>query len=239
MSRVRMSRSTTRLLVVLTLGLSSTLAGCGGGGEEAALIRNFFTASRVNDRATLGNIAMVSFNPREQGTASGVSVESVSEVQRRPLRMGELAEALREAREAQQEYAAEMKMYQDENLDAIARVIEAERANEDVAARDQEVQEAWTEWRAGSQERSRAVSDAENALAEESAVAEISAFDPNNPIAVRDFDGELLTKEVSITANVEHEGTSEERAMVVTLQKVELNGPDGLIDGRWVITDIS
>ncbi len=203
------------------------------------MIRNFFTASRVNDRATLGNIAMVSFNPQEQGTASGVSVENVSEEQRRPLRMRELAEAVREAQQAQQEYAAEMKMYQDENLDAIARVIEAERANEDVAARDREIQEAWTEWRDGSQGHSRSVSEAESALADESSVAQVSAFDPNNPIAVEGLDGELVTKEVSITATVEQNGTSEDRAMVVTLQKVELNGPDGLIDGRWVIANIS
>ena len=239
MFRSRMSRTTTNLFVVLALGISGTLAGCGGGGEEASLIRNFFTASRVNDRATLGNIAMVSFSPQEQGTASGISVESVSEEQRRPLRMRELAEAVREAQEAQQEYAAEMKMYQDENLDAIARVIEAERANEDVAARDQEVQDAWTEWRDGSQERSRAVSDAENALSDESSVAQVSAFDPNNPMAVEGLEGELITKEVAITADVDQDGSSEARSMLVTLQKVELNGAEGLIDGRWVITDIS
>jgi hypothetical protein len=224
----------------LALGVSGTFAGCGGGGgEERSLIRNFFTASRVNDRATLGNIAMVSFNPQEEGTASGVSVESVGEEQRRPLRMRELAEAVREAQQAQQEYASEMKMYQDENLDAIARVIEAERASEDVAARDREVQEAWTTWRDGSQQRSRAVSEAESALAEESSVAQVSAFDPNNPIDVQGLEGELVTKEVSITATVEQGGTSEERAMLVILQKVELNTADGMIDGRWVIADIS
>jgi hypothetical protein len=224
-------------MLVLALG---AMTGCGGGGgAERDLIRNFFTASRVNDRATLGNIAMVSFNPQEEGTVSNVSVESVGEERRRPLRMRELAAAVQEAQQAQQEFAAEMKMYQDENLDAIARVIEAERASESVADGDQEVQEAWTKWRDGSQENSRVVSEAESALGSESAVAQLSAFNPNNPIAVQGLDGELLTKDVTISATVEKDGSSEDRTMVVTLEKVELNGPDGPIEGRWVISNIS
>ena len=237
MSRSMMTRTTISLMLVLALG---AMTGCGGGGgAERDLIRNFFTASRVNDRATLGNIAMVSFNPQEEGTVSNVSVESVGEERRRPLRMRELAAAVQEAQQAQQEFAAEMKMYQDENLDAIARVIEAERASESVADGDQEVQEAWTKWRDGSQENSRVVSEAESALGSESAVAQLSAFNPNNPIAVQGLDGELLTKDVTISATVEKDGSSEDRTMVVTLEKVELNGPDGPIEGRWVISNIS
>ena len=153
--------------------------------------------------------------------------------------MQELGAAVQEAQQAQQDYAAEMKMYQDENLDAIARVIEAERAGEEVGSRDQEVQEAWTKWRDESQENSRAVSDAENALGQESAVAQLSALNPNNPIAVQGLDGVLITKEVSITATVERDGSEEDRAMTVILQKVELNGPDGPIEGRWVIGNIN
>jgi hypothetical protein len=237
MSRSMMTRTTISLMLVLALG---AMTGCGGGGgAERDLIRNFFTASRVNDRATLGNIAMVSFNPQEEGTVSNVSVESVGEERRRPLRMRELAAAVQEAQQAQQEFAAEMKMYQDENLDAIARVIEAERASESVADGDQEVQEAWTKWLDGSQENSRVVSEAESALGSESAVAQLSAFNPNNPIAVQGLDGELLTKDVTISATVEKDGSSEDRTMVVTLEKVELNGPDGPIEGRWVISNIS
>ena len=238
MFRSKMSRTTASLFTVLVLGISGSLVGCGVGGQEASLIRNFFTASRVNDRATLGNIAMVSFNPQTEGTASNVSVESVSEEQRRPLRMRQLAAAVTEAQESQQQLAGEMKVYQGENLDAIARVIEAERANEDVGAGDRDVQEAWTKWRDESQGLSRSVSEAESALSDESAVAQVSAFDPQNPIAVQELDGELVTKEVSFTASIERDGSSEERMMQITLQKVELDGPDGLIDGRWVISNI-
>jgi len=234
------SRSSRRKITSVGLFFVITaMVGCGGGGEESSLIRNFFTASRVNDRATLGNIAMVSFDINTDGNVSGFDVENVTEEARRPLRMQELAGAVREAQQAQQEFAGEMKMYQDENLDAIARVIEAERADEDVRSRDQEIQDQWTTYRDESQGHSRDVSDAENALSAESAVASVSAFDPNNPIAVQDFGGTLISKEVTINATVELDGASTDRTMVITLEKVELDGPDGPIDGRWVISNIS
>lgn len=238
MSGSMMSRNTAAVLVAAGLAAAGSAAGCGGGGEERSLIRNFFTASRVNDRTTLGNIAMVAFDPAQDGSVGGFDVETVGEEQRRPLRMRELGAAVAEARQAEQDHAGRMKAYQDENLDAIARVVEAERAGEAVRRRDQSVQEEWRKFRDEDQDLSRAQSDAESALAVESAVAQVSAYDPNNPIDVQAFEGELVTKEVTINATVDRDGSSEERMMAITLQKVELDGPDGMIDGRWVIADI-
>jgi hypothetical protein len=152
--------------------------------------------------------------------------------------MREMAAALAQAQQEQREFAAEMKTYQDENLDAIARVIEAERGDGDVRSRDSDVQEEWTRYREGSQDHSRAVSEAENNLSSESAVAQVSAYDPNNPLDVQALEGELLTKEVTINAAVERDGSEEDRTMVITLQRVVLNVSDGMVDGRWVITSI-
>ena len=238
MSGSMMSRNTAAVLVAAGLAAAGSAAGCGGGGEERSLIRNFFTASRVNDRTTLGNIAMVAFDPAQDGSVGGFDVETVGEEQRRPLRMRELGAAVTEARQAEQDHASRMKAYQDENLDAIARVVEAERAGEAVRRSDQPVQEEWRKFRDEDQDLSRALSDAESALAAESAVAQVSAYDPNNPIDVQAFEGEIVTKEVTINATVDRDGSSEERMMAITLQKVELDGPDGMIDGRWVIADI-
>ena len=83
------------------------------------------------------------------------------------------------------------------------------------------------------------MSDAQTALSTESQIAEVSAFDPSNPIDVRQFEGELISKEVTIEATVEKDGSSEDRTMVVTLQRVELGGGDDMIEGRWIITDLS
>ncbi len=238
MSGWKLSRAKISLFVSLVLAIGGSLTACGGGGEEQSLISSFFRASRFNDRTTLGGVSMVAFNPDTDGTVGSFDIESITEEQRRPLRMRELTAALAQAQQDQRTFAAEMKTYQDENLDAIARVIEAERADEDVRSRDRDVQEAWTKWREDSQGRSRAVADAENDLAAESSVATVSAYDPNDPIDVQSLDGELLTKEVTITAAVEQGGSEEDRTLVITLQRVELNAADGMIEGRWIITAI-
>ena len=238
MSWWNVSKANISLLVALVLAFGGLLAACGGGSEEQALISSFFRASRFNDRTTLGGISMVAFNPDTEGTVGSFDVETVTEEQRRPLRMRELAAALAQAQQEQRDFAAEMKAYQDENLDAIARVIEAERGDGDVGSRDSDVQEEWTKFRQGSQDHSRAVATAETALADESAVASVSAYDPNNPIDVQALEGDLLTKEVTINASVERDGSEEDRTMVITLERVELNAAAGMIEGRWIITGI-
>lgn len=238
MSGWNVSKANISLLVAVVLTIGGSLAACGGGGEEDALINSFFQASRFNDRTTLGGISMVAFSPDSEGTVGSFDVESITEEQSRPLRMRELAAALAQAQQAQREFAAEMKAYQDENVDAVGRVLQAERDDEDVRSRDSDVQEEWTRFREGSQDHSRAVSDAETDLANESAVAQISAYDPNNPIDVQVLEGALLSKEVTINAAVERDGSEEDRTMVITLQRVQLNAADGMIEGRWIITSI-
>ncbi len=239
MPHSRMSGTMTLGLFVGVLLASAGLTGCGGGGEEGALLNRFFTASRLGDRTTAGNIAMVAFDPDEDGRVSNLNVTSVSEEQRRPLRMRELTDELDQAQADEQNHSSRMKAYQDENLEAIARVIEAERAGDDVRSGDQAVQAAWTTWRAEAQQRSRSVSDAQGAVSDESQIAEVSAFDPSNRINVRQYDGELLTKQVTIDATVEMGDSSEERTMVMTLHKVMLGSGDDMIEGRWIISDIS
>ena len=235
----KISKTMALGLVAGVLLASAGLTGCGGGGEERALLSRFFTASRLGDRTTAGNIAMVAFDPDEDGSVSNIDVTNVSEEQRRPLRMRELADELAQAQADEQDHSTRMKAYQDENLEAIARVIEAERAGDDVPSGDQAVQAAWTTWRTEAQERSRSVSDAQGAVSDESQVAEVSAFDPSNRVDVRQYDGELLTKQVTIDATVEMGDSSEERTMVVTLEKVVLGSGDDMIEGRWIISNIS
>ena len=240
MSYSKTSRSRLRGLVVPVLAaILVGLVGCGGGGEEREIISRFFSASRMGDRTTAANIAMVAFDPDEDGTVGSFDVTNVAEEQRRPLQIQDLAEALAQARAETQDHDERMRAYQDENVEAIGRVIEAERAGESVASRDAEVQAAWSTFRDETQTLARAVSEAESALGEESQVATVSVFDASNPIDVRQYGGELLSKEVTINANVSRGDSTEERTMVIMLQKVELGSGDTTIEGRWVIIDIS
>ena len=166
-------------------------------------------------------------------------MEAVTEEQRRPLRMIELAAELQTLRAEETTFREEKKTYQDENFDVIARVVEAEREGEDVRRRDQEVQEAWAKWREDEREFARQVSAKQNELNDESRIAQVSTYDPANPLNVVEFEGELISKDVTVTASIERDGASEDRTMTVTLQMVELAGGEtGMIEGRWIITAI-
>ena len=235
-----MSRFIIHMLIVILALLAGggLLAACSGGGQELTLIRGFFTASRYQDRATLGNMSMVVFSPTEDGIASSPSIENVTEEERRQLRFSELQQALEDIQAAETSFRAEKKQYQDENEEAIGRVIDANREGEEVASSDEEVRDTWNQWVADEREYARKVSDAQNALNDESRLAQASVYDPSNPINVVEFEGELLSKDVTVSANIEMDGGSEEQTMVFTLQKVELQGEAGLIEGRWIITSI-
>ena len=157
-----MSRNTilTLVLGVIVVSLGGLTAACAGAGAEASIVRSFFQASRYNDRATLGNMAMVVFDPDEDGVASGISIESVGEEQVRALRLREFLSALEEARAAEEAFNGEKKVYQDEHFEAINRVLETERAGEAVAPRDEEVQTEWTTWRDQTMDHTKMISDA-------------------------------------------------------------------------------
>jgi hypothetical protein len=236
MSRVTIKRS---LIVITALFAGGGfLTACGGGGEEDQLVRAFFQASRFNDRSTVGNMSMVFFPPDEEGIASSPSIDSMQEEQRVPLRMQELSEALVDARQAENDFREEKKMYQDENEEAITRVIEAERAEEDVAGADEEIQEMWSNLVDEERSYAQEVSDATVDLNRAVQIANASVFDPSNPIDVTTYDGDVITKDLTVTASIEKDGSSSDRTMTLTIQQVEIRGgeSDELVPSRWIIT---
>ena len=235
------SRTTAFVLMMFAIPLLAMLvSACGGTGPEQTLIRAYFRAANVGDRGSLVNIAMFAWDASENGTVSSPSVDSVTEERSRPLRVKELTQALTDAQAAEETFTEEKVAYQDENFDGINRVLAAERDEEDVASRDTEVQEAWTDWRNRTMEHSKMVADAQQQLSAEENTASLSMFDPNNPLDLAEFDGEIQTKDVAITATVEQGGSENERQLTVTLQRTVLVGADGEpIEGRWVIANVS
>ena len=154
--------------------------------------------------------------------------------------MLELNQALAEARQAEEVFTEEKVAYQDENFDAINRVLEAEREGDDVRRRDREVQDAWTDWRERTMEHSRTVAAALDELNAEQNEASLSMFDPNNPLDLTQYNGELVTKDVEITARIDRDGNETEETLTVTLQRAILTGADGMpMEGRWVVRNIT
>ena len=234
------SRTATLVLALFAVPLASLfVSACGPGGEERPLLQAYFRAARLADRTTLNNIAMVGFDRDERGTITTFSVESVTEEQARPLRFIELSQALADAQEAEEAFTAEKVVYQDEHFDAINRVIRAERDDENIARRDVEVQEAWTEWRSRTTEQAKMVSGARFELDNEQNAAALSVYDRENPLDLTQYRGELWTKDVSITADVTLDDSATEQSLVLTLQKAVLTGSDGAtVEGIWVVGNI-
>ncbi len=235
MSRSRKTTSVIALLAAPVMALF--VSACSGTGPEQTLIRTYFNASNVGDRGSLTNITMFAWNAREKGTVTGPSVQSVSEERRRPLRVKELTQAVADAQAAEATFTQEKIAYQDENFEAINRVLEAERDSGSVAARDSDVQQAWTDWRARTMEHSKAVSDAQQALSAERNAAFLSVANESPDLA--QFDGEIVSKDVAVTATVTLDGNASEQLLTVTLQRTILENGEAPIEGRWVIANVS
>lgn len=216
------------------------LSACAGSSAEQQVLKKYFDASRLRDNRTTANIATVSFRPSEEGSVQGFSVVSTSEEVRTALTIKELSEAYDQAKAADEEFSKNKKAYQDEHLDAIDRVLRAERESTRLRGRDLEVQTEWTKWREEMAESAKKVSEAQQALSAARGVAELSVFNAANPVDVTQYDGEMITKEITINARIRTpDDQNVEKQLKVTIQRAELRGgPAGEVGGRWVITSI-
>ena len=213
---------------------------CGAGGSEKQILDGYFRASRLRDNVTLGNIATVEYSPTQRGTVQSFTVTSVSDEQKRPLRIPELSKAHDDAKSAEEEFSKRKKTYQDENMAAIERVLKAERAKTPLKGKDAEVQAAWAKWRDEIGQHAKKVNEARTQLSAERGVAEISLQDARNPVDVTKHDGELLSKDVTIDAQVRTpEGQVVNKQLVVTMQRARLRrNNERDLTGRWIITGI-
>lgn len=221
-------------------GFALLAAACGSTPPEEQVIANFFRASRLRDNATLANIAAVSFDPRTDGTVQDFEITSIGEEQRRTLQIKQLAEEEEKARQEDAEFAKKKKEYQDANLEAIERVVKAERAGTPVRGKDAEVQAAWTKWRNDQATYQKRLSEARAKHANERALAVNSLTPPGRPdVDVSGMDVELITKQVTVNAQVrDQSGSTTPKTLVFTMQKAVGKSASGEQEGRWIITGI-
>lgn len=233
-------KSTSLLLLGLVPLLLVTMA-CSSS-DEKQLLSKFFNASRMRDNTTLGNIATVQFSPTEDGVVQSFDIVSMSEAQKRTLQLKEMKAAEEAAQKDDEQLNKQKKEYQDANLTAIERVLQAERDGKSLKGKDLEVQQAWTKWRQEVADHSKKLADARTALSRERGMAELSAFDARNPVDVTAFDGEMFAKDLVLKAKVKKgEAAAAEEELHVKMERVELkNGPEGkAVNGRWIITHVS
>ena len=213
-------------------------AGCGGGGTEKTTIDNFFRASKLRDNVTLGNIAMVQYDPRTDGQVENTSIVSVSQEQVTPLHLKELAKVQDEAKKADDDFTNRKRAYQDQHADEVKRVLEAQNKGQKLKGKDAQFQAAWDKWVLDTRESAKKLSDAREALAAERSVADASIANAQNPVDPTQYDGDLASTDYTVTANViTPTGEHVTRTLVLTLQQARLKG-DKPIVGRWIITKI-
>jgi hypothetical protein len=209
---------------------------------EQDLLKKYFQAAKLRDTGTLSNIATVNFSPDQEGVVQNFTVVSSGEEQRRPLKLKELAAAEAAARSAEEDFNKQKRAYQDANLEGIERVLKAEAAGKSIARTDTAVQTAWSKWREDTKQFSEKLAEARRALSAERRLVEPSVNGPRNAVDPTQYEGELITKDLVIRANVKKgDAPAQERELNVRLTKADLkNGPDGKsVEGRWIITHIS
>jgi hypothetical protein len=217
-------------LTILTVACSSA--------PEQPILNQFFTASRLRDNTSLENFATVSFDPRTAGIVSSFTIESVGPEQRKPVNLKALGKAVDTVKAEDNAFTKRKIEYQNDNLDAIHRVLQAERDKTKVKGKDAEVQAAWTKFREEGTQMQKKVAEAKSKLASESALVELSVSDPRNPINLTKYDGDLVTKEVTVSASVKPpSGQTVPKTLIVTMRRAMLKG-DHDVTGRWIITGV-
>jgi hypothetical protein len=213
-------------------------AACSSAPEEP-ILQQFFRSARLRDSTALASIAVTNFDPDKQGSISSFDIVSVTPESRTPLTLKELARAHDQARSEDEEFTKQKVAYQQENMEAIRRVLKAEGSNAKVTGKDAEVQATWTKYRDDTAQITRKVSDARRQLTAQSSIVELSLDDPRTKVDFTKFDGDMVTKDVTLDASVRTPGgQTSDRTLIVTMQRAVIKADTGEVVGKWIITGI-
>jgi hypothetical protein len=231
-----MDRRPRPSLVVLA-SIIALVSGCTVASEEK-ILKDFFRASRLRDYPTLGTFATASFDPRKDGQVQSFKVVEIAEEQRTPVPIRDYVQAVDAAKQAEQTFSKEKMAYQNANIRAIERVIQAERRQKPISRQDLLVQGAWTKWRADAAQHAKAVSDARLKLRSLQGLVELSLSQPNGPTPdISKLDGHLVDKDITINADVRTpDGQKAQKTLVVTLTRAVMReGNKDPEKGRWIV----
>jgi len=221
--------------------VAAALSACSSpNAAEENLVRQYFRASGLRDNQTLANFAVVNFDPKTDGTVADFSVTAVSPERSEPLQIIALSKALAEAEAANTAFTERKKTYQDANMEAIDRVLKAQGSGRKLTGKDGQIQAEWEKWQSDTGAEAKKVSAARTALADARPIAELSLSSPNgDPPAVEEMDGNLVSKDVSVTASVRGpDGTTSEKNLIVTVQRAVVKGATAERVGKWIVTGV-
>jgi hypothetical protein len=232
-----MRRRRTTVFLSLAVLMTAFAAACSSPPEEP-ILQQFFRASRLNDSTSLASFSVAKFSPQTDGTIASFNIVNVSPEQRTPLRLPALAKEHEAVRDEEMQFTKRKDTFYLDNIEAISRVLKAESSGAKVTGKDAEVQATWSKLRQESAQSSKKLAEAQRKLKTESAIVQLSLDDPNNPVDATKHDGDMVSKDVTISAPVRlPNGTSADRTYIMTMQRAVLKAnPE--IAGKWIITSI-
>jgi hypothetical protein len=208
---------------------------------EQQMLTQFFRAARTRDNETVARMSAVNFDPRTQGEVVDFEITNVSEERRTPLEFKTLIDAERNASNAELEYRKKRLEWESNNRQALEAIAKMERdPKAKLSAPQQTMQAEWMKWRAEATTMQKATAAAKSALAAATGPAEASLSQPGQPpLAPDKFQGELLTKDVTLDAEVRApDGQTSQKKLVVTIQRVAGTMDGTQRTGRPIITRI-
>jgi hypothetical protein len=236
-----MDRRVRAGLAVLASAALLSVVACTNVAPEEKIVKDFFRASKIRDNAALGASATASFEPRTEGTVQNLKFVGISPERSAPLQVKQFDEAFSKVKEAEQVFRQDYRDYQNQNLETIQRVEKAEANRTPIAKADLGVQTAWAKLRDQAKVHNKAVSDANVALRNAKAVAELSLSIPNGPTPdVSNLAGDMVAKDVTVDAEIKTpEGQTVNKQLVVTMERAVVKKADGTTqNGRWIITKV-
>ena len=222
------SRLRAAAAIGLTLAPLAVLAACSSAPPEQQILTQFFRAARTRDNETLARMSAVEFRPAEQGEVSSFDITNLSEERRTPLDFQSLIDAQAKAAAAIDETRTQRLAFENANRSALEAIAKMEK---DPAAKfnatQQTLKAEWDKWRQETFAVQKAASAAKAALSNAIGPAEASLAQPGQPVFVAGkFKGELISKDVTLNADVKKGPETTQKKLVVTIQRVE-----GTLDG--------
>lgn len=236
-SRIRAGLAVAVAVSVAPLAL---LAACSSAPPEQQTLTQFFRAARTRDNETLARMSAVEFKPSEQGEVSDFDITSVSEERRTPLDYKALISAQEQAATDLEEFRKRRVDFESANRPALEVIAKLER---DPAAKFNPVQRQlkaeWDKWKADAGAMQKAAATAKSTLSNAIGPAEASLSQPGQPpFAADKFEGELVSKDVTLNAQVRKGNETTQKTLVVTIQRVEGTQDGAKRTGRPIITRI-
>ena len=229
------------LAIALAIAPLAWLTAACSAPPEQQTLNQFFRAARTRDNETVARMSAVDFDPRTQGEVTDFEITNVSEERRSPLDFKTLIDAERKAAAAESEYRKKRLDWESANRQALETIAKMQRDPKvKLSAAQQTMQAEWMKWRTESGTMQKATAAAKAALASATGPAEASLSQPGQPpLAPEKFQGELLSKDVTLNAEVKApDNQTSQKTLIVTIQRVVGTMDGTQRSGRPIITRI-